>query len=62
MFVREIENAKLYTIGKGDDQIYVVHLWGTPYEMGYAHGKILPDRMKGLIDTFWGYLESQVVS
>ncbi len=61
MFVKQVKNAKLYTIGKGDDQIYVVHLWGSPYEMGFAHGKLLPDRMKGLVETFWSYMESEIV-
>lgn len=61
VFVKEIKNAKLYTVGEGDDQIYITHLWGTPYEMGYAHGQLLPQRIKGLIDTFWNYLEEQVV-
>ncbi len=61
VFVNQVKNAKLYTIGKGDDQIYVVHLWGSPYEMGFAHGKLLPDRMKGLVETFWSYMESEIV-
>lgn len=34
VYVKEVKNAKLYTLGQGDDQIYIVHLWGTPYEMG----------------------------
>jgi isopenicillin-N N-acyltransferase-like protein len=54
--------GKLYTVGKGDDEIYVVHLWGTPYEMGYAHGLLVTERMIGLINTFWTYMEEQVVS
>ena len=62
MFVKEVRNAKLYTLGSGDDQIFIVHLWGTPYEMCYAHGLLLPERLKGLIDTFWTYMEEQVVS
>jgi exportin-7 len=62
VFVREIKNAKLYRIGSGDDSINVVHLWGTPYEMGYAHGTIVKQELTGLIETFWKYMESQIVS
>jgi exportin-7 len=62
VFVKQIKNAKLYTIADGDEQIYVTHLWGTPYEMGYAHGSLLKDRMIALVNSFWAYMESQVVS
>jgi len=64
VFVKQIQgdyNAKLYTVGSGDDQIYIVHLWGTPYQMGYAHGLLVKDRMIGLIETFWTYMEKQIV-
>ena len=29
--------------------------------MGYAHGVLLTERMRGLVDTFWSYMEEQVV-
>jgi isopenicillin-N N-acyltransferase-like protein len=61
VFVKEIKNAKLYTLGSGDDQINIVHLWGTPYEMGFAHGQLLTERVIGLVDTFWSYFEAQIV-
>ena len=65
IFVKSVQygngQAKLYTVGHGDDEIYVVHLWGTPYEMGYAHGLLLPKRMEALVETFWSYMELQVV-
>ena len=61
IFVKEIKNAKLYRIGEGDDSINVVHLWGTPYEMGYAHGIIVKEELSGLIEAFWKYMESEIV-
>lgn len=61
VFVRQVKNAKLYTVGSGDDEIYIVHLWGTPYEMGYAHGMLIKERLTGLVDTFWDYMETQIV-
>lgn len=60
-FVKEIKNAKLYLAGAGEEQIYVVHLWGTPYEMGYAHGSLIKDRLSKMIETFWAYMESEIV-
>ena len=35
---------------------------GSPYEMGYAHGTLMKDKVKGLITDVWMYMESQVVS
>lgn len=60
-FVKQVKNGKLYIAGNGDEEIYVVHLWGTPYEMGLAHGSMIKDRLKGLINTFWDYMEEQIM-
>ena len=27
-FVKSVKNGKLYTVGEGDDQICLVHVWG----------------------------------
>jgi hypothetical protein len=33
-FVRTVENGSLYTIGNGEDQIWLIHVWGdTGYDM-----------------------------
>eukprot|EP00038_Savillea_parva_P029587 m.72054 g.72054 ORF g.72054 m.72054 type:complete len:452 (-) comp8758_c0_seq1:77-1432(-) len=61
-FVREVHNAKLYQVGSGDSVIDVVHLWGTPYEMGKAHAEIANASVAALIDKVWSYLEGQVES
>lgn len=61
MFVKEVHNAKLYVAGKGDDEIQIVHLWGSPFEMGYAHGTIQKERMIKLVEGLWTYLEYQIV-
>ena len=34
---------------------------GTPYEMGYAHGSLMKEKAKGLINDVWAYMELQVV-
>lgn len=38
--------GELASIGEGPDAMHVVTLWGTPYEMGYAHGKLGADKIK----------------
>jgi hypothetical protein len=36
------------TLGEGKDAVTLLHLWGTPWEMGYAHGALL----KGQVADF----------
>jgi len=62
VFVSSIKNAKLYTVGSGDDTIKILHLWGTPYEMGVAQGTILKEQATAMVDAVWKYLESQIES
>lgn len=42
--------GELSTIGEGGDEIAVLHLWGTPYEMGYAHGTLCKDEVRSFYD------------
>jgi hypothetical protein len=60
IFVKSVPNGKLYTVGSGDDTVPVVHLWGSAYDKGYAHGLLMKERAKALIDAVWNYLESEV--
>ena len=39
VFVRASKNGKLYTVGDGEDQVYVVHVWGERAE--HAVGMLL---------------------
>lgn len=43
--VSEISNGRLETVGEGDDLIQIVHVWGTPYERGYAQGTLLKEEI-----------------
>lgn len=38
--------GRVETIGEGEDAIDVVYLEGSPYQMGYTHGKLLADKVK----------------
>ena len=62
VFVKETKNAKLYHVGDGDDKISVVHLWGSPYERGFAHGTIMKQDVLNMIDSVWEYIVEQVES
>jgi isopenicillin-N N-acyltransferase-like protein len=34
----------------------VLHVYGTPYEMGYAHGTLLKDQFLALNSVVWKYM------
>jgi len=59
-FVTSVPNAQLWTVGEGQNTVPIVHLWGTPYEKGYAHGLLMKDRASTFISAVWAYLELQV--
>src|SRR5881628_2510388 len=37
------------TIGEGENQITVLYVSGTPYEMGYEHGRLLAPQVRATI-------------
>jgi isopenicillin-N N-acyltransferase like protein len=39
--IAETEHGQLSIAGEDDDKIMVLKVWGTPYEMGLAHGQLL---------------------
>jgi len=41
-------HGRLETLGSGPNPITVLYLWGSPYEMGYAHGKLCAAQVKGI--------------
>jgi hypothetical protein len=55
-----VKNGKLYSAGNGDDLIHIVHVWGSPYEMGYAHGELMTSQAHSFMNDVWSYLEEQV--
>ncbi|KJE94496.1 hypothetical protein CAOG_05130 [Capsaspora owczarzaki ATCC 30864] len=62
VLVRSITNAKLFIAGQGDDQFNILHVWGSPYEMGYAHGSILKEEASEFVLAVWAYLVGQADS
>jgi len=59
-FIRSVKNGKLYRLGAGKGAVNVVHIYGSPYEMGFAHGALLKDEFKEFFPILWQYLEKQV--
>jgi hypothetical protein len=42
-FLRSVENAAVYESGPDNARFNIVHVWGNPYEQGYAQGVIMKD-------------------
>eukprot|EP01112_Ceratiomyxa_fruticulosa_P015062 TRINITY_DN4384_c0_g2_i2.p1 TRINITY_DN4384_c0_g2~~TRINITY_DN4384_c0_g2_i2.p1 ORF type:complete len:435 (-),score=78.13 TRINITY_DN4384_c0_g2_i2:66-1370(-) len=55
--VSQISNGQLYTMG---NVTKVLHVWGTPYQMGTAHGTLLKSELNVMMPDLWSYLVSQV--
>ena len=56
-FVNSVPNGKHYVVGDGYDKINIVHLYGnTPYEMGYAMGKLMSKDLNQLVTEYFAYL------
>ena len=55
-FVRSVKNAMLFETGPPNATFPVVHLWGTPYEVGYAQGQLIPKSIKDFVYGTWTYL------
>jgi isopenicillin-N N-acyltransferase-like protein len=43
-------HGKRFTVGAGDNRLTVLYLQGTPYEMGYAHGKLCAKEVRYLAE------------
>lgn len=58
--MRSTTNAKLFTAGDGEDAFNVLHVWGTPYEVGVAQGTILKQEVTEFIDIVYQYIVDQI--
>ena len=51
-FVKKVQNGALFVIKTNTSILHIMHVFGTPYEMGYAHGKLLTEEMKTILQQF----------
>lgn len=68
--VKTVKNGKLYTVtlpnaaygANASQEVYIIHMWGTPYEQGYAQGQMLDKTIRGFFQDTWKYLDDQVAA
>ena len=61
VLVKSVTNGKHFTIGDGDDQVDLLHLYGTPYDWGKAHGELMKDKLAKFYPEVQKYLETQLI-
>lgn len=60
-FRKQIKNAVLYEAGPLNASFPVVHLWGNPYEIGFAQGTLMKKEVIEFVTKTWAYLSSMLV-
>lgn len=62
VLVRKVTNGAYYVSGDATQNISVVHLYGSAYELGYAHGSLLKDDIQVMYKNFFAYLDGEIES
>jgi isopenicillin-N N-acyltransferase-like protein len=60
--VAQVANGKLFKVSlpATNSSFWVTHLYGAPYEQGFAQGQLHKTRVAAFLQNSWQYLEQQV--
>jgi hypothetical protein len=58
VYIKSAPNAHLYQLNNGTDMIPIVHVYGTPFQMGYGQGLVRPDA-RNFIEDVYAYFDEQ---
>lgn len=61
-FLRAVPNGQLWQVQVDDQMIPVVHVWGTPYEKGYAHGELMKQQVNQFIGEVLAYMINEAAT
>jgi len=56
VYIKSVKNGHLYQVNTGTNMVPIVHVYGTPQEMGYAQGLLRPDA-RTFIEEVYQYLD-----
>ena len=60
--INKVENGTLYQIGSGEDQIWLVHVYGNNgYDYGYAYGTLLREQILKMVPRAWAHFEQEII-
>ncbi len=54
--LKEVEGGRLETVGEGDDAIPIVHVWGSPREVGRTIGRFFQNEIKAYCELVTGLM------
>lgn len=60
ILLKKVPNGKLYLAGCGNDTFRIVHVWGTPYQQGFAQGQLQPNAIRALPGMITTYIEEMI--
>jgi len=60
-FVKSVKNAKLFTAGPPGAEFSIVHVYGTPYEVGFAQGNLQRKEVIAFVSKTWEYLSTSLI-
>jgi hypothetical protein len=60
VFVKSVKNGHLYEATMGDRKLPIVHLYGTPYEMGVAQATLMGPTLLKFIDSVYDYIDENL--
>jgi hypothetical protein len=60
--ISKVENGTLYQIGSGEDQIWLIHVYGdSGYDFGYAYGTLLADQIHKTLPRAFAHFEKEII-
>merc|ERR1712130_302928 len=59
-FVRESTNARLYEVDTGNNKVSILHVWGSAYEMGFAHGRLMKEEVTTFLTAVYDYMIDEI--
>lgn len=62
VFISSTTNGRLYQVGPDDARINVLHVFGSPYEMGQAQGILMKKEVNEFVYKTFKYLDDMIVS
>jgi isopenicillin-N N-acyltransferase-like protein len=60
--IGKVPNGLAYAAGQPGFEFTLLHVYGTAYEMGFAHGSLMKPQVQVMINATWAYMVEQVTS
>jgi len=60
VFVRNNSGASLYQMPEVSPPLNIIHLWGSPYEMGFAHGSLMKKEIQQMYEFMYDWIDAQM--